>query len=98
MTAIYQEIETRYLGPTNTRPGRIKASAWAGSVTVDYDHGLNADENHRAAAMALAAKCGAHAEQFGGKSIWTEGTWTQGGNAKGTGYVFTVTAPERAAA
>lgn len=96
MTAIYQAIETRYLGPTNTRPGRIKATAWAGSVTVQYNHELNTEDNHRAAAMALAAKCAKHAEQYGGKSIWSEGTWTQGGNAKGTGYVFTVTAPQGA--
>ena len=96
MTAIDQAIETRYLGPTNTKDGRIKASAWAGSVTVPYDHELNTEDNHRAAAMALAAKCAKHAEQYGGKSIWSEGTWTQGGNAKGTGYVFTVTAPQGA--
>ena len=96
MTAIYQAIETRYLGPTNTRPGRIKATAWAGSATVEYNHELNTEDNHRAAAMALAAKCAKHAEQYGGKSIWAEGTWTQGGDAKGTGYVFTVTAPQRA--
>lgn len=92
---IFQAIETRYLGPTNTRGGRIKASAYAGSITVPYDHELNADQNHYRAAMALAAKCGKHAEQYGGKSIWTHGEWTQGGNAKGDGYVFTVTAPRR---
>ena len=95
--SIYQAIETRYLGPTNTKGGRVKATAWAGSVTVPYDHALNADENHRAAAMALAAKCAERAEQYGGcgESIWSKGVWTQGGNAKGNGYVFTVTAPER---
>jgi hypothetical protein len=93
--AIYQAIETRYLGPTNFRSGRIKARAWAGSVTMPYDHALNAEDNHRAAALALAAKCAKHAEQYGGKSIWSEGTWHQGGNAAGTGYVFVVTAPEK---
>lgn len=93
---IYQAIETRYLGPTNTKGSRIKATAWAGSVTLPYNSELNVDQNHRAAAMALAAKCAEHAEQFGGTSIWTDGTWTQGGNAKGTGYVFTVTDPVEA--
>lgn len=93
---IYQAIETRYLGPTNTKGGRIKATAWAGSVTVPYDHALNTDQNHHRAAMALAAKCAKHAEQYGGKSIWSECVWTQGGNAKGNGYVFTVTAPKEA--
>ena len=88
--AIYQAIETRYLGPTNTRGGRIKAECWAGSLTIPYPHELNTDEAHKAAAMALAARCAKHAEQHGGSSIWSEGKWTQGGNAKGTGYVFTV--------
>ena len=76
MTFITQAIETRYLGPTNTKGGRIKATAWAGSVTVGYDHALNTDGNHKAAADALIAKMG-----------WA-GTFAQGGNAKGDGYVF----------
>jgi len=87
---IYQAIETKYLGPTNTKGGRIKATAWAGSTTTPYDHGLNYSENHRAAALALAAKLGKYAEQYNGSSIWTEGDWLQGGNAKGDGYVFIV--------
>ena len=73
---ITQAIETRYLGPTNTKGGRIKATAWAGSVTVPYDHGLSAENNHRAAAMALVAK------------LQWQGTFAQGGNAKGNGYYF----------
>jgi hypothetical protein len=76
MTFITQAIETRYLGPTNTKGGRIKATAAAGSVTVPYDHALNADANHKAAADALIAKMG-----------WT-GTFAQGGNVKGDGYYF----------
>ncbi len=51
-----QAIQTRYLGPTNYRSSRIKAFAAAGSVTVTYDHGLNLDENHAAAAYALREK------------------------------------------
>lgn len=73
---ITQAIETRYLGPTNTKGGRIKATAWAGSVTVPYDHALNSEDNHRAAAMALVAK------------LQWQGTFAQGGNAKGDGYYF----------
>ena len=76
MTFITQAIETRYLGPTNTKGGRIKATAWAGSVTVPYDHALNADANHRAAQLALRHKLG-----------W-QGKFAQGGNVKGDGYVF----------
>ena len=74
--AITQAIETRYLGPTNHRGSRIKAQAWAGSVTVPYNHALNIEDNHRAAATALLAKLG-----------W-QGSYAQGGNAKGDGYVF----------
>lgn len=77
MTYVTQAIETRYLGPTNNRGGRIKASAWGGSVTVGYDYALDGQGNHRAAADALIAKMG-----------WN-GTYAQGGNAKGDGgYYF----------
>jgi hypothetical protein len=92
---IFQAIETRYLGPTNFRSGRIKARAWAGSVTVPYDHALSTEDNHRAAADALRAKWAKHAEQHGGKSIWSEGHWHQGGNAAGNGYVFVATEPAK---
>lgn len=51
-----QAIKTRYLGPTNYRGARIKASAQAGSVTVSYDYALNIDANHKAAAQALIDK------------------------------------------
>ena len=54
-------IITRYLGPTNYRPSRIKASAGrAGSVTVSWDYSLPDSiwANHRAAAMALMHKLG----------------------------------------
>lgn len=76
MTFVTQAIETRYLGATNTKGGRIKATAWAGSVTVPYDHALDTAENHQAAADALIAKY-----------EW-QGTFAQGGNAKGDGYYF----------
>jgi hypothetical protein len=76
MTFITQAIETKYLGATNTKGGRIKATAWAGNVTVPYDHALNSDGNHKAAADALIAKFG-----------W-QGTFAQGGNVKGDGYYF----------
>jgi hypothetical protein len=43
---------------------------------MPYDHALNAEDNHRAAALLLQTKYG-----------W-QGTFAQGGNAKGDGYVF----------
>jgi hypothetical protein len=53
-----QAIQTKYLGPTNVRGSRIKATAFAGSVIVAYDHSLNVENNHKAAAKALCDKMG----------------------------------------
>lgn len=53
-----QAIQTKYMGPTNTRGSRIKATAAAGSITVGYDHALDVEGNHVAAAKALCAKLG----------------------------------------
>ena len=55
MTFITQAIETKYMGPTNTRGSRIKATAAAGSIMVPFDYQLNPDGNHKAAADALIA-------------------------------------------
>jgi len=51
-----QAIETKYLGPTNSRGSRIKASCAAGSITVSYDHAKDIAENHEAALCALRLK------------------------------------------
>lgn len=53
-----QAIHTKYLGPTNSRGARIKATCAAGSVTVDYPHELSGQACHRAAADVLCAKLG----------------------------------------
>lgn len=51
-----QAILTKYLGPTNSRGSRIKASCEAGSVTVPFTYGaINA---HEYAAYVLLAKLG----------------------------------------
>jgi len=71
-----QAIQTKYLGPTDMRGGRIKASADAGSITVAWDHKLGIEANHTAAAQALAAKLG-----------W-KGQWSGGGLASGCAYVL----------
>ena len=49
-------ITTKYLGPSNTRGARVKATCQAGNVTMGWDYDHDQDENHRAAAVALAAK------------------------------------------
>lgn len=70
-----QAIATKFLGPTNSRGARVKASAEAGSLTVSWDYALGIEANHAAAARALALKLG-----------WS-GHW-HGGGLPGSGFVF----------
>jgi hypothetical protein len=67
----YQAITTKYLGPTNVRGSRVKASAAAGSITLHWDDSKNSDGNHIAAAEALAIK-------FGWSGLWHQGTLKSG--------------------
>lgn len=60
-----QAIQTRYLSPTNTKGGRIKATAAAGSITIGYPHQLSGQACHRAAAEALIKKLGWDKENYG---------------------------------
>lgn len=53
-----QAIITKYFGPTNSRGSRLVAKCEAGSITVPYDHALDTEGNHRAAAKALCNKLG----------------------------------------
>lgn len=78
-----QAIITKFLGPTNTRSARIKATAWAGSVTVSYNHALMPFDNHRAAAQALCDKL----------SGAGDGAWkieADGDMPGGRGYAFII--------
>lgn len=51
-----QAIQTRYYGPTNTRPARIRAWATAGNISVSV-HVIPANENRfRHAALALCLR------------------------------------------
>lgn len=56
-------IVTRYVGPTDHRPSRIVATHKRGPgktyrLTLCWDHSIDADGNHRAAAEALAETMG----------------------------------------
>lgn len=73
---IRQAITTKFLGPTNFRGSRIKASAAAGSITIDKPYALNVEQGHAFAASKLAEKFGWH------------GTWFGGGMPSEDGYVF----------
>lgn len=55
-----QAITTKFIGATNHRASRVKATASAGSITVEWDHDLNVDNNHKRAARKLAQKFGWH--------------------------------------
>lgn len=68
-----QAIETKFLGPTNTRGARVKAACEAGSVTMSWDYGLNTEGNHDAALEALVTKLG----WFG---VWARGWLPNVGN------------------
>ena len=70
-----QAIITKYIPCTNTRGSRIQAKCEAKTIYFGYDHSLNAEGNHVAAARELIERLG-----------W-DGEWTYGGTA--TGYVFT---------
>jgi hypothetical protein len=76
-TTMTQAIVTKYLGPSSTRPGRIKATAWGGSVTVEYSHECDSEMNHVLAAQALCRKLG-----------WTTKGWLGGGTPDGKGWAF----------
>ena len=61
-----QAIIVKYFGAGNVRGSRWVAKAKGGSVTVPYDHALNADDNAEAAAVALCKKLGWDFELAGG--------------------------------
>ena len=72
-----QYISTEYRGPSNFRGSRIIARTSYGKarVTVPYDHALTTENNHRAAAQALAKKLNWH------------GKWVEGGGERGNVYI-----------
>jgi hypothetical protein len=70
-----QAITTKYIGATNYKSSRVKASTESGiSITMSWDDGLDVEGNHVKAAQALTKKL-----NWGGK-------WAGGGTK--TGYVF----------
>lgn len=60
-------IETYYLQATSTKPTRIKAVEPDGiGITMPWDHGIDADANHRAAQRALCDRLGWTGNMIGG--------------------------------
>lgn len=75
---MYQAIQVKYLGPTDTLGSRMKATARAGAVTIGYNPALSSEQNAETAMLALVKKC-----------KWDEcpATW-QGGVLPNGDYVF----------
>ena len=48
-----QSIITKYISPTNRLPGRVKATCWRKTVTINWRDNLDVSQNHKAAAEAL---------------------------------------------
>ena len=72
-----QSISTKYLGATDRRGSRVKARSSSGlSLTLSWDDALDVDDNHRAAALALATK------------LKWQGRWIAGGDRDGRGNVY----------
>jgi hypothetical protein len=55
-----QAIVTKYLGPVGAKGSRVKATAYAGSVTLEWDDALNSEDNHKRAATALVKRFNWH--------------------------------------
>jgi len=53
-----QAIMTTYKGPTDHKGSRIIARCQARRVTVPWNHALDIEDNHRAAAETLASLMG----------------------------------------
>lgn len=69
-------ITTKYLGVTNSRGSRIKATSERGSITVPYDSYLNSEGNHLMALNKLCQKYSWTGEYVGipkdrgGETVW----------------------------
>ena len=61
-----QIITTKYMGPTNTRGSRIKASSSHYSITRAYNGSLKSEENHKLAVIDLMAKLEWAGVMYGG--------------------------------
>ena len=79
-----QAIRTKAIAPTNTRGPRVAASCDAGRVVISWDHKLYIDDNHEAAANALARKLG-----------WLDNGWVLVGGGLGAEFVWVLVHPSR---
>lgn len=71
-----QAIVTKFAGPTNHNGSRVIVKSQRGRKVYSWDHGLNPERNHEAAA-----------EQYAMDSGWT-GDLIGGAMPDGSGYCF----------
>lgn len=64
-------ITTKYLGPTDTKGGRIVARHGPSKISVPWDHSINAEGNHIAAAHLLKRRLGYEDDTVAGHSLVT---------------------------
>ncbi len=62
-----QAVRTKYFGPGNVRGARVKATCAARSIAVPWNHALNSEANHRAAAERLITVLGWNREEYYGR-------------------------------
>ena len=48
-----QTIITEFKGPTNTKGSRVMVKSWLKNKSVSWNHALNSEDNHKAAAQEL---------------------------------------------
>lgn len=65
-----QAIQTKFLGPTNTRGSRFKATCWLTSFTMSRDYSASVEENHAAAIEALVCKLNNERITKGNSRLW----------------------------
>lgn len=65
-----QAITTKYLGPTNTKGSRIKATCWLKTVTVSWDYALGVEDNHKAAIERLKGDLNLDRANKGNSGSW----------------------------
>ena len=89
-----QAIQTKYLGPTDTKGSRIKAWCERGSVTIKYDTDDLEEHAHDRAMVALISKFVDEDTKKYGTPLactWAKHGWIRGGVRGGYVYVADVT-------
>lgn len=74
-------IETKYMGPTNTRGSRILAKGNDKRVTVSYPYDKSGEDVHRVALAAFLESCEYLTDEEKNANNWI-------GGSTSTGYVF----------